>query len=134
MRVMPILIAAALAFPASAAPDPAFMPGVWSIGETPNCATGGAWVFLADGYYAEVKLPDGQPTALGLWRDEGGALAYTHSHLPFPDMMKINAMSRMTIEARNADKLLMRNARGVPRIFHRCPASSLKAQPGGAAH
>lgn len=34
------------------------MPGVWSLGETRNCQAGPAWVFLAEGYYAEVKLPD----------------------------------------------------------------------------
>jgi hypothetical protein len=108
--------------------------GIWSLGETRNCNSGPAWVFLADGYYAEVKLPNEGPFATGLWRDEGGAIAYTHSHMPFPDMLKANELKRLTIEARTTDRLVTRNYRGVPRVFHRCPADSLKAPPGQAEH
>lgn len=110
------------------------LPGVWSLGETKNCDTGPAWVFLADGYYAEVKLPDQGPFATGLWKDEGSALAYTHSHMPFPDMMTPNEMKRLTVDERTADKLVTRNYQGVPRVFHRCPSSALKAPSGQAKH
>lgn len=108
--------------------------GIWSLGETRNCASGPAWVFLADGYYAEVKLPNEGPFATGLWKDEGKAIAYTHSHMPFPDMLKANEMKRLTVEERTDDRLVTRNYRGVSRIFHRCPADSLKAPPGQAEH
>lgn len=115
-------------------PGTAGIAGIWSLGETRNCASGPAWVFLADGYYAEVRLPDEGPFATGLWRDEGDAIAYTHSHMPFPDMLKANELKRLTVEERTADRLVTRNYRGVPRIFHRCPAESLKAPPGQAEH
>jgi hypothetical protein len=110
------------------------LPGVWSLGETRNCATGPAWVFLADGYYVEVKLPDQGPFAAGIWKDEGQAIAYTHSHMPFPDMLKANEMKRLTMVARTAERLDLRNYNGVPRVFHRCSPDALKAPPGQVAH
>jgi hypothetical protein len=110
------------------------LPGVWSLGETRNCAAGPAWVFLADGYYVEVKLPDQGPFAAGIWKDEGHAIAYTHSHMPFPDMLNPNALKRLTVVARTADRLDLRNYKGVARVFHRCPADALKAPPGQEAH
>ena len=113
---------------------PSALPGIWSLGETRDCATGPAWVFLADGYYAEVRLPNEGPFATGLWRDEGGAIAYTHSHMPFLDMMKANEMKRLTVVERSADKLVTRNYRGVARVFHRCPAGSLTAPAGQEEH
>ena len=138
MRKLAIIILSTFAIfvtPVQAAtPDAAYMPGVWSLGDTKNCDTGPAWVFLADGYYAEVTLPDRGPSATGLWKDEGTAIAYTHSHIPFPDMMVANEMKRLRIEKRTPDKLTMRNYRGVARVFHRCPAGSLKAPAGQAAH
>lgn len=126
-----IALALAQAAPAAA---PVGMPGVWSLGETRNCETGPAWVFLADGYYAEMTLPDKGPSALGLWRDEANAIAYTHSHVPFADMLKANELRRLTVVSRTADRLEARNYRGVTRIFHRCPADSLKAPKDQAAH
>ncbi len=120
--------------PATPAPEPAYMPGVWSLGETRNCAAGPAWVFLADGYYVEVTLPSNGPTAVGLWRDEGNAIAYTHSHMPFADRALPNEMRRLTVEERTPDRLTTRNYRGVARIFHRCPADALRAPDGQAAH
>lgn len=128
-----LMLAATAAF-AQPAPAAAGVEGIWSLGEQRNCETGPAWVFLADGYYAEVQLPDKGPFATGLWRDEGGAIAYTHSHMPFPDMMKANELKRLKIVERTADRLSTVNYRGVPRVFHRCPADSLKVPPGQAAH
>jgi hypothetical protein len=110
------------------------LPGVWSLGETKNCAAGPAWVFLADGYYVEVRLPDQGPFAVGVWKDEGSAIAYTHSHMPFPDMMAVNELKRLTVVARTADRLDLKNYKGVPRMFHRCPPDALKAPPGQASH
>lgn len=76
MRKLTIVLAAVLCLPAQAAtPDAAYMFGVWSLGETKNCDSGPARVFLADGYYAEVTLPDSRPSAIGLWKDEGSAIA-----------------------------------------------------------
>ena len=51
--------------PASAQDQSTLVPiaGVWSLGETRSCDSGPAWVFFADGYYAEVQLPDGAPAA-----------------------------------------------------------------------
>jgi len=115
-------------------PSPAVPPGIWSLGETRNCEAGPAWVFLADGNYVEVALPDRGPSATGLWRDEGNAIAYTHSHLPFPDMLTPNEPKRLTIEQRTADKLVTRNFRGVARVFHRCPVSALKTPAGQGEH
>lgn len=118
----------------AAAPESVYMPGVWSLGETKNCESGPAWVFLADGYYAEVTLPNSGPSATGLWKDEGTAIAYTHSHMPFPDMLTPNEMKRLTVEKRVPDRLVKRNYRGVARIFHRCPVDALKAPAAQAAH
>lgn len=135
MRKAILVLAAALSLPLQAAtPAPPYLPGIWSLGEVRNCASGLAWVFLADGYYAEVTLPDGGPSATGLWKDEGAAIAYTHSHMPFSDMLQANEMKRLTVEERTPDRLATRNYRGVPRVFHRCPAGSLKAPAGQAAH
>lgn len=110
------------------------LPGIWSLGEAKNCETGPAWVFLADGYYAEVKLPDQGPSATGLWKDAGGAISYTHSHMPFSDRLTPNDLKRLTVVERTNDKLVTKNYRGVDRIFHRCPASAVKAPAGQAEH
>jgi hypothetical protein len=135
MRKAMMLILAMLAAPSHAeVAAPVNMAGIWSLGETKNCETGPAWVFLADGYYAEVKLPNQGPFATGLWKDEGNAIAYTHSHMPFPDMMKANELKRLTVKERTADKLVTQNYRGVTRIFHRCPVDALKAPAGQAQH
>lgn len=131
------LALAAANAPASQSPTPAAataLPGIWSLGDTKNCLNGPAWVFLADGYYAEVKLPNEGPFATGLWRDEGGAIAYTHSHMPFPDMLATNELKRLTVVERSADKLVTHNYRGVARVFHRCPAGSLKTPAGQGEH
>ena len=52
--ILTMMIAAATA----AAPTPAPMLGVWSLGETKNCAAGPAWVFLisAEAIAADVGL------------------------------------------------------------------------------
>jgi hypothetical protein len=135
LRLASALVCLGLSSAAAAQqPASASIAGVWSLGETRNCSTGPAWVFLADGYYAEVKLPNEGPFATGLWKDEGGAISYTHSHMPFPDMLKANELKRLTVEERTEDRLVTRNYRGVARIFHRCPADSLKAPPGQAEH
>ncbi len=130
----PFILASATVANAQQMPAKNDLAGVWSLGEAKNCETGPAWVFLADGYYTEVKLPDKGPFATGLWKDEGQALAYTHSHMPFPDMMKANELKRLTVEERTADRLVTRNYQGVPRIFHRCQTSALKAPHEQAGH
>lgn len=135
MLKLTLIVAGTLTVPATAAtPNSPYTRGVWSLGETRNCETGPAWAFLADGYYAEVTLPDKGPSATGLWKDEGAAIAYTLSHMPFADKMKENEMKRLTVEERTPDKLVTRNYRGVARIFHRCPEGALKAHAGQAAH
>lgn len=126
-----IIAAALIATQASAASD---MPGVWSLGETRNCEAGPAWVFLADGFYAEVTLPASEPHALGIWRDEGTAIAYTHTHVPFEGLEKQMEVKRLTVDTRSAERIATKNYRGVPRIFHRCPTSALKALPGQQGH
>lgn len=136
VRVFLAIIAAGslgCATPAAVAKD-SDLHGVWSLGETKNCAAGPAWVFLADGYYVEVKLPDQGPFAAGVWKDEGHAIAYTHSHMSFSDMLKANELKRLTVVARAADRLDLKNYKGVSRIFHRCPPDALKAPPGQEAH
>ena len=113
---------------------PTPIAGVWSLGETASCESGPAWVFFADGFYAEVQLPDGAPAALGIWRDEGDAIAYTHAHMPFDGHEQPMRVRHLTIEERSSDRLVTRNYRGVARIFHRCPATSLKASEGQGGH
>lgn len=132
MRKMVIALVGALAIaPAHAAPE---LAGVWSLGATKNCETGPAWVFFADGYYAEVTLPSSEAHALGLWRDEGKAVAYTHTHMPFAGHEKPMEQKRLNVVERTSDRLSTTNYRGVPRVFHRCPAAALKAAPGAPAH
>ncbi len=122
--------------PASAQDQSTPVPiaGVWSLGETRSCDSGPAWVFFADGYCAEVQLPDGAPAAVGIWRDEGDAIAYTHAHMPFEGHERPMRVRHLTIEERTAEKLTARNYRGVTRTFHRCPANSLKVPAGQDAH
>ncbi len=129
--------AMALTFVPASAEDqgaPAPIAGVWSIGETRSCDAGPAWVFFADGYYAEVQLPDGAPSAVGIWRDESHAIAYTHAHMPFKGHEEPMKVRHLTIDERGAEKLITRNYRGESLLFHRCPASSLKAQNTSAGH
>jgi hypothetical protein len=143
MKAM-VLIPVALVVAATATAQPAAAPagqsdtvplsGLWALGESRNCEQGPAWLFMADGYYVEVSLPNSGPTAVGLWRDEGNAIAYTHSHMPFADREKPNELKRLAIESRSPDLLVTRNYRGVARIFHRCPADALRAPDGQAAH
>jgi hypothetical protein len=130
MRIVFAMVAVVLAGSAQASD----MPGVWSLGETKNCEAGAAWVFLADGYYAEVTLPTSEPHALGLWRDEGNAIAYTHTHVPFAGLENPMERKRLTIVTRTTDKVSTKNYRGVPRTFHRCPTAALKAPANAAAH
>ncbi|WP_298336107.1 hypothetical protein [uncultured Erythrobacter sp.] len=113
---------------------PAPIAGVWSIGETRSCDSGPAWVFFADGFYAEVQLPDGAPAAVGVWRDEGDAIAYTHAHMPFEGHERPMRIRHLTIEERSAERLTMRNFRGDARVFHRCPASSVQKPNGRSGH
>lgn len=108
--------------------------GIWSLGETASCDAGNAWVFFADDLYAEVKLPDGGPSAVGIWRDEGDAIAYTHAHMPFEGHERPMRIRHLTIEDRTEERLVTRNYRGVPRVFNRCPATSLKVPDGGTGH
>ena len=110
------------------------LPGVWSLAATKNCEAGPAWVFFADGYYAEVTLPSSDAHALGIWRDEGKAIAYTHTHMPFAGNDKPMEVKRLTVDDRAAERIATKNYRGLPRIFHRCPASALKARSGQPAH
>lgn len=91
-------------------------------------------MFFADGFYAEVELPDGQPSAVGIWRDEGEAIAYTHAHMPFEGHASAMSVRHLTVERRTAERLDTRNYRGVARIFHRCPANALKAPSGPSQH
>jgi len=135
MHRLAVIAAGALAVPAPAQTfGPPHLPGVWSLGETRNCEAGPAWVFMADGYYAELQLPDGRPSATGLWKDEGKAIAYTHSHMPYPDMLTPNPLKRLTVEERTADRLVTRNLQGVLRVFHRCPEDALKARSAQSEH
>lgn len=121
------------ATPATPPPAPSIV-GLWSLGETRNCESGPAWLFHADGYYVEVTLPDQGPSAVGRWVDEGGAIAYTHSHMPFSDGAAPNELRRLTVVERTADLLSTRNYRDVARIFHRCPMTALRAAARQAGH
>jgi hypothetical protein len=120
--------------PAVPAPYNGSIAGIWSLGERRDCAAGQAWVFLSDGYYVEVSLPDQGPFAVGTWKDEGATIAYTHSHMPFADAAKPGQLRRFTVERRTADRLDLRTYRGDMRIFHRCPEGSLKAPSGQRGH
>ena len=92
---------------------PAPLAGVWSLGETASC---------------------GAPAALRIWRDEGDAIAYTHAHMPYAGHERPMRVRHLTIEERSSERLVTRNYRGVARIFHRCPATSLKAPKGQSGH
>ncbi len=118
----------------SAAQQSDSIVGVWSLGETRSCDSGTAWVFFADGFYAEVQLPDGSPSAVGIWRDEGEAIAYTHAHMPFEGHVRPMRVRHLTVEERTSEQLRLRNYRGVERLFHRCPSDSLKAPEGRSGH
>lgn len=125
-----ISILALASAPLAAAP----LAGVWNVGDTRNCTTGNAWVLLADGHYAEVKLPSGPINAVGLWKDETKALAYTHQHLPFEGLAGPGRLRRMTMVSRTPERMVMKAPSGKVRTFHRCPVSALKAPPGGHHH
>ena len=127
------LAASGLSVPVNAQ-EAVSLVGVWSIGETRSCDAGAAWVFFADGFYAEVQLPESDPSAVGVWRDEGEMIAYTHAHMPFEGHERPMRVRHFTVEERIADRLRMRNYRGDELIFHRCPAQALKAPPSQGGH
>lgn len=131
--VVAALIASGLSMSASAQ-EPRTIVGVWSLGETHSCETGPAWVFFADGFYAEVQLPDGNPTAVGIWRDEGEAIAYTHAHMPFDGHENPMRVRHLTVEERTPERLQTRNYRGGEVIFNRCPSKALQAPASQGEH
>jgi len=132
-RIGLVLVVSGMSVPVNAQ-EPASLTGVWSIGETRSCDAGAAWVFFADGFYAEVQLPDSNPSAVGVWRDEGEMIAYTHAHMPFEGHERPMRVRHFTVEERTADSLRMRNYRGDELIFHRRPAQALKAPPSQGGH
>jgi hypothetical protein len=129
-----MLMAATIAQAQPASPPAAGIAGVWSLGETRNCQSGPSWVFFADGFYAEITLPSTGPAAIGMWRESPTGIIYTHAHLPYEGHERPMQQRELTFVERSADRMVTRNYRGVPRIFHRCPASALAAPPGTPAH
>lgn len=124
---------AALVASTTAAAQSAPLPGVWVVGEAAACADGNAWVFFKEGFYAEVKLPDGATSALGSWRDAGDALVYTHAHMPFGKLTEGQTERRMAFKSRTADRFEAIAPSGAVRVFSRCPDGTLKA-PKTATH
>lgn len=116
------------------AQESASLTGVWSVGDTRSCDSGNAWVFLADGFYTEVKLKTGDISAAGIWRDEGDAIAYTHTHVPFKGHEKPMRVRHLTLEERTAQQLTAKNYRGEALLFHRCPASALEVKKSNERH
>ncbi|MES2290095.1 MAG: hypothetical protein V4530_10200 [Pseudomonadota bacterium] len=110
------MTAFALPSAAAAAMTSSSLPGTWSVGETRNCASGPAWVFLADDYYVKVHMPDKRAVRDWRWRDEGTSIAYMHSYMRFSDSLTANNMKCLTIVERTADKLVRRNYRGGARV------------------
>ena len=127
------LLAIGVAGP-SAAQQPGPIAGVWSLSETRTCNSGPAWVFFADGFYAEIQLPDSNPSAVGIWRDEGEAIAYTHTHMPFAGHERPMRVRHLTVEERTSERLTTRNYRGIERVFHRCPSESLNSVTADSRH
>lgn len=125
---------AAVAQPSAAQSIASDLPGVWSVGDTANCTDGPAWVFFADGFYGEMKLPSSAINAVGIWRDTGEAILFTHMHLPFAGLETPVAPKPLKIVTRTADRIDALSVRGTRRVFHRCPVSALKAPPSDAAH
>lgn len=111
------------AAPAAAAP----LPGIWSLSEKASCSAGEAWVFTADGYYAEVTLPASEIHAVGIWEDRGAAIDYTHAHPPFASFATQQERRTYKVIARSADRIDATNYKGERRVFHRCPAGALRA-------
>lgn len=130
-------IAAVAAFALSSAAlaqSPSSLAGVWAVGEPAACATGNAWVFFKEGFYAEVKLPDGPTSAIGSWRDAGDALVYSHAHMPFGNLAAGQPERRMVFKSRTADRFEATAPSGTVRVFSRCPDGTLKAPSNSGAH
>ena len=127
-----VLAVLAAAYPASAQIAP--LPGVWVVGEAASFANESAWVFLKEGHYAEVKLPDGATSAVGSWRDGGDSLAYTHAHVPFTKLAEGRVERRMVFKIRTADRFEAIAPSGTVRMFSRCPDETFKAPKTAAAH
>ena len=123
------LFAATSAF-AQAAP----LSGVWAVGEPAACANGNAWVLFKEGFYAEVKLPDGPISSVGHWRDDGTGLAYGHAHMPFTKLAEGQPERRMIFKSRKADRFEATAPSGAVRVFSRCPEGTLKTPASLGAH
>jgi len=108
--------------------------GVWALGGLEACETGTAWVLMADGLYADVKLPGGTINALGSWRDEGVALGYTHAHFPFRNMKGGLPDRRMVFSSRSAAAFAATTPSGQVQIFTRCPDGTLKEPAHSGGH
>lgn len=126
MFVLSVLFAqAAVALPPKAV-SVAPLPGIWSV-EASGCAAGEAWVFTADGYYAEVTLPSSPIHAVGVWEDKGSTIDYTHAHAPFASLATPQPRRSYRVTSRTADRIEALNYKNEKRIFQRCPAGSLRA-------
>lgn len=132
LKIIVASVVLALASAATAQTTP--LPGVWAVGEPAACATGNAWVFFKEDFYAEVKLPDGPISSLGHWRDEGTALAYSHAHMPFTKLAEGLPERRMTFKFRTTDRFEATAPSGTVRVFSRCPEGTLKAPANAGAH
>jgi hypothetical protein len=129
-----VIVSAALVVASAAGAQPAPLPGVWAVGEPAACADGNAWVFFKEGFYAEVKLPDGPTSAIGSWRDAGDALIYTHAHMPFAKLAEGQSERRMVFKSRGADRFEATAPSGTVRTFNRCPDGTLKAPANSSGH
>lgn len=81
-----------------------------------------------------ARVSEKEPSATGMWREEGDVIAYTHSHMPFPDKLASNEMKRLPVVSRTPERIDMRNHLRVARVFHRCPAGSLNAPANQNQH
>lgn len=129
-----VIVVAALVVASAAGSHPAPLPGVWAVGEPAACADGNAWVFFKEGFYAEVKLPGGPTSAIGIWRDAGDSLIYSHAHMPFAKLADGQPERRMVFKSRDADRFQATAPSGTVRTFNRCPEGTLKAPPNGNGH
>jgi hypothetical protein len=122
------MILVSLMLAQAALPDAVPLPGIWSLGEKASCAAGEAWVFTADGYYVEVTLPASPIHAVGVWEDKGNAIEYTHAHAPFSNLASPQQRRSFKVTARTRDRIELINYKDERRVFHRCPAGSLREE------
>lgn len=95
------------------------MEGVWAFNGRSECKVGNAWIFMSDGSYSEIMLPDFTAQGDGKWVLRGNTLFYS---LALPKGSIAGPLTkRMDIIEHSPKRIVAITGRRVRHVMHRCP-------------